>query len=93
MPGIPSGKRQQRIRPAADKADGRRITPLDGVFAGLGEGIRRVRFLLIITKIATLFSPFRVFLPVSLFFFLGGLGNYATPITRKIASPICRCLR
>jgi len=36
-----------------------------------------IRFLLIITKIATLFSPFRVFLPVSLFFFLGGLGNYA----------------
>ena len=35
-----------------------------------------VRFLLIITKIATLFSPFRVFLPVSLFFFLAGLGNY-----------------
>jgi glycosyltransferase involved in cell wall biosynthesis len=36
-----------------------------------------VRFLLIITKIATLFSPFRVFLPVSLFFFLAGLANYA----------------
>jgi glycosyltransferase involved in cell wall biosynthesis len=36
-----------------------------------------IRFLLIITKIATLFSPFRVFLPVSLFFFLGGMGNYA----------------
>lgn len=36
-----------------------------------------IRFLLIITKIATLFSPFRVFLPVSLFFFLAGLGNYA----------------
>jgi glycosyltransferase involved in cell wall biosynthesis len=36
-----------------------------------------IRFLLIITKIATLFSPFRVFLPVSLFFFLTGLGNYA----------------
>jgi glycosyltransferase involved in cell wall biosynthesis len=35
-----------------------------------------IRFLLIITKIATLFSPFRVFLPVSLFFFLAGLGNY-----------------
>ncbi len=36
-----------------------------------------IRFLLIITKIATLFSPFRVFLPVSLFFFLAGMGNYA----------------
>jgi glycosyltransferase involved in cell wall biosynthesis len=35
-----------------------------------------VRFLLIITKIATLFSPFRVFLPVSIFFFLGGTANY-----------------
>jgi glycosyltransferase involved in cell wall biosynthesis len=36
-----------------------------------------VRFFLIITKIATLFSPLRVFLPVSLFFFLAGMGNYA----------------
>jgi glycosyltransferase involved in cell wall biosynthesis len=35
-----------------------------------------IRFLLIITKIATLFSPFRVFLPVSIFFFLGGMTNY-----------------
>lgn len=35
-----------------------------------------VRFLLIITKIATLFSPLRVFLPVSVFFFLAGLANY-----------------
>jgi glycosyltransferase involved in cell wall biosynthesis len=36
-----------------------------------------IRFLLIITKIATLFSPFRVFLPVSLFFFFAGMANYA----------------
>jgi glycosyltransferase involved in cell wall biosynthesis len=36
-----------------------------------------IRFLLIITKIATLFSPFRVFLPVSVSFFLAGLANYA----------------
>ena len=35
-----------------------------------------IRFLLIITKIATLFSPFRVFLPVSVFFFLAGFANY-----------------
>jgi glycosyltransferase involved in cell wall biosynthesis len=35
-----------------------------------------IRFLLIITKIATLFSPFRVFLPVSFFFFFLGLANY-----------------
>jgi len=34
------------------------------------------RFLLIITRIATLFSPFRVFLPVSSFFFLGGFAYY-----------------
>src|SRR5262249_12805363 len=34
------------------------------------------RFLLIITKIATLFSPFRVFLPVSAFFFFTGVGYY-----------------
>jgi len=35
-----------------------------------------IRFFLIITKIATLFSPFRIFLPVSLTFFLTGLGYY-----------------
>ncbi len=35
-----------------------------------------VRFFLIIAKIATLFSPFRVFLPVSLLFFGAGLANY-----------------
>lgn len=35
-----------------------------------------ILFLLIITKIATLFSPFRVFLPVSIFFFAGGMINY-----------------
>ncbi len=39
----------------------------------LADGIR---FLLIIAKIATLFSPFRVFLPVSAFFFFSGLGYY-----------------
>jgi glycosyltransferase involved in cell wall biosynthesis len=35
-----------------------------------------VRFLLIITKIATLFAPFRIFLPVSGFFFFTGIGYY-----------------
>jgi hypothetical protein len=35
-----------------------------------------VRVLLIITKIATLFAPFRVFLPVSGFFFFTGIGYY-----------------
>jgi glycosyltransferase involved in cell wall biosynthesis len=39
----------------------------------LSDGIR---FLLIITKIATLFSPLRVFLPVSGFFFFTGAGYY-----------------
>lgn len=34
------------------------------------------RFFLIITKIATLFSPMRIFLPVSLFFFLTGFCYY-----------------
>jgi glycosyltransferase involved in cell wall biosynthesis len=35
-----------------------------------------IRFFLIITKIATLFSPFRIFLPVSFTFFLTGLVYY-----------------
>lgn len=35
-----------------------------------------VRFLLIIFKIGTLYSPLKVFFPVSLFFFLSGLGYY-----------------
>lgn len=35
------------------------------------------RFFLIITKIASLFSPFRVFLPISLGFFVTGLYYYA----------------
>ena len=34
------------------------------------------RFILIILRIATLFSPMRIFLPVSTFFFLTGLGYY-----------------
>ncbi|MBI3388577.1 MAG: glycosyltransferase family 2 protein [Deltaproteobacteria bacterium] len=35
------------------------------------------RFLLIISRVATLFAPFRVFLPVSMAFFVTGLGYYA----------------
>jgi len=35
-----------------------------------------VKFMLIIAKIATIYSPFKVFLPVSMFFFLAGLGYY-----------------
>ena len=34
------------------------------------------KFLSIIVKIATLFSPFKIFLPVSTLFFLGGLSYY-----------------
>mgnify|MGYP001561509934 CR=1 FL=1 len=36
-----------------------------------------LRFLLIIFKIGTLFSPLKLFAPVSLGFFLAGAGNYA----------------
>jgi len=39
----------------------------------IGDGIR---ILLFITKITTFFSPFRMFLPVSVFFFLVALGTY-----------------
>ena len=39
----------------------------------IGDGSR---FFLIITKVATLFSPLRVFLPVSFFFFLTGVCYY-----------------
>jgi glycosyltransferase involved in cell wall biosynthesis len=35
-----------------------------------------IRFLLIIFKIATLYSPLKLFLPISVGFFLAGLGNY-----------------
>ena len=43
-----------------------------------------IRFFLIITKIATLFSPFRIFLPVSFMFFLTGIGYYIiTYLTQK----------
>jgi glycosyltransferase involved in cell wall biosynthesis len=36
-----------------------------------------IRFFLIIAKISTLFSPFRIFLPVSIMFFFAGAANYA----------------
>lgn len=36
-----------------------------------------MRFLLIIIRIGTLYSPFRLFLPISLAFFLMGLGHYS----------------
>ncbi|MGD2125161.1 MAG: glycosyltransferase family 2 protein [Desulfobacteraceae bacterium] len=36
-----------------------------------------IKFFMIITKICTLYSPLRVFLPVSLFMFLVGLGYYS----------------
>ncbi len=40
-----------------------------------------VRFFMIITKICTLYSPMRIFLPVSLVMFLLGLGNYIYTLT------------
>ena len=40
-----------------------------------------VRFLLIIFKIATLYSPLKLFAPVAASFFLLGLGNYAYTFT------------
>jgi glycosyltransferase involved in cell wall biosynthesis len=36
-----------------------------------------IRFMVIIFKIATLYSPLKIFLPTSALFFLAGLGNYA----------------
>jgi glycosyltransferase involved in cell wall biosynthesis len=41
-----------------------------------------VRFLLIIFKIATLYSPMKLFSPVALAFFALGLGNYAYTFSR-----------
>ncbi|MCE9637915.1 MAG: glycosyltransferase family 2 protein [Planctomycetes bacterium] len=41
------------------------------------------RFLMIILRIATLFSPLRVFLPVSVTFFLAGLGWYVWTLTTE----------
>lgn len=35
-----------------------------------------IKFFMVITRIATFFSPLRVFLPVSIFFFCAGLGYY-----------------
>jgi hypothetical protein len=42
-----------------------------------------VRFLLIIFKIGTLFSPLKIFLPLSLAFFLSGLGYYGYTFTTE----------
>ena len=42
-----------------------------------------VRFLLIIFKIATLYSPLKLFVPASLFFFLAGLGHYIYTYTTQ----------
>lgn len=36
-----------------------------------------VRFFAIIFKVATLYSPLKIFLPISFLFFVSGLGNYA----------------
>lgn len=42
-----------------------------------------IRFLLIITKIATLFAPLRIFMPVSFVFFLLGFGYYLFTYTTQ----------
>lgn len=42
-----------------------------------------IRFLLIIFKIATLYSPLKLFLPTSAMFFLTGLGYYAWTFTTQ----------
>ena len=41
------------------------------------------RFLLIMFKIASLFSPMRIFLPVSVFFFFSGASNYLYTFLKK----------
>ena len=61
--------------PAADKADGGRITPLDGVFAGLGEGIRRVSALL--SRFLTGGNPVLKIGVIILFFGVAFLLKYA----------------
>lgn len=52
---------------------------------GLGSHIRPfrdgIRFLIIIFKIATLYSPLKLFAPTALAFFLLGLGHYAWTFT------------
>ena len=40
-----------------------------------------VRFMMIIFKIATLYSPLKIFLPISAFFFASGAGWYAYTFT------------
>ena len=60
---------------AADKADGRRITPLDGVFAGFGEGISRVSALL--SRFLTGGNPVLKIGIVILFFGVAFLLKYA----------------
>ena len=57
--------------PVADRIGKSHIRPLrDGI-----------RFLVIIFKIATLYSPLKIFLPVSALFFLSGAGWYAYTFT------------
>jgi glycosyltransferase involved in cell wall biosynthesis len=66
---LKSGRRIKFVKTKAEKREkGRsKISPFkDGV-----------RFLLIIAKIATIYSPFRVFLPISILFFLLGFGYYS----------------
>ena len=42
-----------------------------------------IRFLIIIFRVGTLYSPLKVFLPISLFYFVTGLGYYAYTYTTE----------
>jgi len=59
-----------------------KYVPIDAARRGKGSRSKirlfsdGARFFLIIMKIATLYSPFRVFLPISAALFLGGVANY-----------------
>ncbi len=61
--------------PAADETDGRRMTPFDSVFAGLGEGIRRVSTLL--SRFLTGGNPVLKIGVIILFFGVAFLLKYA----------------
>lgn len=45
------------------------------------------RFFVIIFRIGTLYSPLKIFAPVSAFLFVAGVFYYASPIWRKGVSP------
>ncbi|MEJ2588760.1 MAG: glycosyltransferase family 2 protein [Deltaproteobacteria bacterium] len=53
-----------------------RSTPRASGKSGIKLGRDGIKFFMIITKICALYSPLRIFLPVSFFIFLVGLGYY-----------------